>query len=310
MKHTLKITLILLLIFFLAQLCGLAILSQYIDVKASAESGKTVLHQETYNITGLQPPEVEHESWSFFYIIIAVLIGTALILLIIKFKKRFLWKMWFFLSVFICLLIAFSPFVYMVLLSLKEQLAAFSYPAAFLLAVIFAWLKTWKNNVFVHNFTELFIYGGLAAIVVPILNMFSVVIILLVIAVYDIYAVWKSKHMVKMAKFQTKEKLFAGLYVPYKLPKGMKIKPEPGKSKKKEVKSALLGGGDIAFPLLFSGVLLKTTGVFMAAFITTIAATAALAFLFYYSQKHKFYPAMPFIAAGLFIGYGIVMLIL
>ena len=317
MKHSVKITLILLLIFLLAQFIGLLVVSQYIDIKTSALSGKTVLNEETYDITGIQPPEIENESLSFIYIALAIVIGTVLILLIIKYKKRYLWKIWFFLSVFICLLISLSPFVYLLLLYLVSGLEILAYPVTFVLAALFAWMKTWRNNVYVHNFTELFIYGGLAAVIVPVLNMTSVVIIIVIISIYDMYAVWKSKHMVKMAKFQAKEKLFAGLYIPYSIGNEVtkKISKRVGKIKKgKGVKvktgSAILGGGDIAFPLLFSGVLFKTTGMVFAHVITSLTSMLALGLLFFYSQKKKFYPAMPFIATGLFIGYGLVRLVL
>jgi presenilin-like A22 family membrane protease len=217
-------------------------------------------------------------------------------------------------------LISLSPFVYLLLLYLVSGLEILAYPITFVLAALFAWMKTWRNNVYVHNFTELFIYGGLAAVIVPVLNMTSVVIIIVIISFYDMYAVWKSKHMVKMAKFQAKEKLFAGLYIPYSIGKSVKKKisgkvrkivSRKGKGVEKvKTGSAILGGGDIAFPLLFSGVLFKTTGMVFAPVITSLTSMLALGLLFFYSQKKKFYPAMPFIATGLFIGYGLVLLLI
>ncbi|MBT4446697.1 hypothetical protein HOC96_05585, partial [archaeon] len=80
------------------------------------------------------------------------------------------------------------------------------------------------------------------------------------------------------------------------------------KSKVVKVQSAILGGGDIAFPLLFAGVLLKDYSM-TAALIIPIFATAALSILFYYSKKGKFYPAMPFISAGCFVGLGFLWLV-
>lgn len=106
------------------------------------------------------------------------------------------------------------------------------------------------------------------------------------------------------------------LYIPYSIGKEVKkIVGKVGKIKKGRVVkaktgSAILGGGDIAFPLLFSGVLFKTTGMIFAPVITSITSMLALGLLFFYSQKKKFYPAMPFIATGLFIGYGIVLLLI
>lgn len=319
MKHTIRITLILLAVFILAQLVGLAIVNEYIDVKESAATGVTTVRQETYEVVRVEPPKVENESTSFVFILIAVLIGTGLVLLIIKFGKKRLWKLWFFLAVLLCLLIAFSPFIHKFLKAFLPGVVSYTYYVTFAIALLFAFFKTFRQNVYVHNFTEIFIYGGLAAILVPIINIFSVVILLILISAYDVYAVWKSKHMVTMAKFQKSENLFAGLVIPYsskeeKTTKKEKIVlPAPAKhlevTETQEPHSAILGGGDIAFPLLFSGVVLKTTGLFTNSFIIVATTAIALAILLLIGKKDRFYPAMPFISAGCFVGYGIVWLI-
>ena len=80
------------------------------------------------------------------------------------------------------------------------------------------------------------------------------------------------------------------------------------KNKKIKVSVAILGGGDVVFPIILAGVVLRTLG-FIPALIISIGATAALATLFYYSEKGKFYPAMPFISAGCFVGLAIAYLI-
>ena len=84
-----------------------------------------------------------------------------------------------------------------------------------------------------------------------------------------------------------------------------------------EARSAILGGGDIAFPLLFAGSvmieLIKSGLSKEIAFFQTLPiplfAGIALFLLFVKSQKGKFYPAMPFITVGCLIGYGIVLLL-
>ena len=71
---------------------------------------------------------------------------------------------------------------------------------------------------------------------------------------------------------------------------------------------AILGGGDVVFPIILAGVVLFTLGLIQAILIS-IGATIALATLFFFSQKGKFYPAMPFITAGLLAGIGAAYLI-
>jgi len=171
---------------------------------------------------------------------------------------------------------------------------------------LLGFFKVFRPRLITHNITELFVYAGIAVLFVPVMNLFSGVFLLLGISIYDAYAVWKSKHMIKLAKFQTKSKVFAGLFIPYQLPKG-KIK-KAKKTKMVKVKHAILGGGDIAFPLLFAGVILKVYGFGWAFFIPPFS-TAALTWLFLHSKKDKFYPAMPFLSAGCFLGLGAMYLV-
>jgi presenilin-like A22 family membrane protease len=315
MKHNVKITLILLFIFVLAQINGIFVIDYYVDIKESALSGTTVVDQEAYEYTNISPPEVENESVSYIYIILALLLGTALILLLIKFRQQKIWKAWFFLSVVITLVISLNSWMFRIFAWVDA--ATFLYVITVALSCIFAYYKIFKQNIILHNVTEIFIYGGLAALLVPILNITSVVILLLLVAAYDAYAVWKSKHMVKLAKFQTAENVFAGLYIPYKAikKKGMNAvkkgvsRGKKARNKLKSMTMAILGGGDVAFPLLFSGVVMKTTGSYLDALVITVCTTVALGLLFLYGEKGKFYPAIPFIAVGCFVGYGIVLLL-
>ncbi len=288
MKHSVKITLVLLGIFLLAQFVGIGVLYNYIDFEKSVTEGKTVFGELPIG----ERPEVE-EGTSFLFVILAVLIGTGILLLLIKFRVYFMWKIWFLLAVVLALLVSWSAFI-------KEIYALF-------LALLFGLWKIFRPNVLVQNFTEIFIYGGLAAIFVPLFSLWSVIILLLLISVYDMYAVWKSKHMVKLAKSQAKAKIFAGLLIPYKFKLKGKIKRK-GKVVKKKIKIAVLGGGDIGFPLIFTGVILKVFGLWQALLIPVFSG-AALLFLLLKGKEKKFYPAMPFISIGCFVGLGVVWLI-
>jgi len=288
MKHNIKVTLILIAIFLLAQVVGLITINNYHHKTAEGEIEYKDLP------LNIERPEVE-EKVSAIYITIGILIGTGLLLLLIKFRSKTLTRLWFALAVFIGLAIAFAAYI-------DER-------AAIVIAIILAIWKVFRPNIFVSNFVEIFVYGGIAAIFHQMLGIFSVVILLLLIAVYDMIAVWKIKHMITLAKFQTENKMFAGAMIPYKMPKfSVKSKKKQAKQQRVAVRTAVLGGGDIAFPLLFSGAVLKVFGMTMA-FVTTITVTIALALLLLTAKKDKFYPAMPFLAVGCFLGLGIVYLL-
>jgi len=265
MKHTFKVTLIILALFLGAQVIGLYVTDHFID--------------EKYLPLNIERPEV-NEGTSFIVIFVFILLATGLALLLLKFSLFRLWKMWFLLSVFFTLAISWSAFMW-------EWLAI-------VFAIIFALLKVFRPRAITHNFTELFIYGALAAIFVPLLGLLSASILLVLISVYDYIAVRKTKHMITLAKSQGEAKVFAGLLVPYD-----------------KDKTAILGGGDVGFPLLFAGVVMVHFGFGLLdprTYIVPVFAMLGLLYLFWKSEKKKFYPAMPYVSAGCFIGLGLVYL--
>ena len=296
MKHTLKITLILLALFFISQIIGLAVTNEYIEhdnIKIGV-SEKATFKELPMNLTR---PEIQEET-SFVYIFIAILIATILALVLIKLGGVLLWKLWYFLAIFICLNIALAAFV--------------NWTIAMIIALFLAVYKTFRPSIIFQNLTEILIYGGLAAIFVPIMNVSSVIFLLLFISIYDYIAVYKTKHMISLAKFQSKSKIFAGLMIPYKIDKLRK----KGKAKLINIRTAVLGGGDIGFPLIFAGVVMKglmltnSAGVgFLKALIIPVFATLSLLYLLLNAEKKKFYPAMPFLTIGCLVGWIVVMIV-
>ena len=80
MKHTWNITLILLGIFFLAQVMGLLVVDKYLDHQKTIIEGKPVFQKLPYN---LERPQIE-ENTSYIYLIVAIIIGTLLFMLLIR----------------------------------------------------------------------------------------------------------------------------------------------------------------------------------------------------------------------------------
>lgn len=289
MKHNWKAVSILVLLFLAAQVIGLAVTQSYI-------------HKPELPLN-IERPQVteEQKSYTFVPILVFVLIATGLTLLLWKFNLFKFWKIWFLLSVWLCLTVSFNAFV-------AEKIAI-------ALAAIFALWKVYRNNVFVHNFTEMFVYSALVAIFGPLLNITSVMLLLMGISVYDYIAVRRTKHMITLAKFQSKAKLFAGLLLPYKK-KAEAVSKKAASLKVPEPSSgsgvAILGGGDIGFPLLFAGVVMREMGLGflnLKTFIIPVFAAIALLLLFLFGSDKKFYPAMPYITAGCLSGYLLVYLL-
>jgi presenilin-like A22 family membrane protease len=313
MKHPLKLTLVLITMFFIAQLIGIAVIHNYSpeikQVVLPQNQTNQTLNVSVYNLPfGMNPPEGTTPSSSLLSMVIAIAIGVVLILTLMKIRAEVFIRLWFFVVITIALGIAINSFI---------QKIPYSALIALIVSLPFAIIKVFKKNIFVHNITELLIYPGIAAIIVPLLNVWTVVVFLILISVYDIYAVWHAGFMQKMAKYQMNDvKVFGGFLVPYigkedraLMAKLKKLKDKSkAKLKKIKVNVAILGGGDVIFPIITAGVVLNQFG-FLSALIIALGATLALAALFYYSEKGRFYPAMPFISAGCFIALGVVYLL-
>jgi presenilin-like A22 family membrane protease len=313
MKHTPTITVLIVLIFFLAQMMGLVALS-FNTVVSQAPGGEVVV-QHLDTAIG-ERPQMEG-SFTFLYMIVTILIGTGLILLLIRMRKIRVWKILYFFAVWMTCTITLGVFI--------DPLMAMA------LCFGLALLKLYKPNPWTHNLTEILIYAGIAIIFVPLLDVVWVTVLLLAISVYDVIAVWKSKHMITMAEFQTKSHAFAGIVIGYKVK--APVKPEKAEAKGKvrtkvaaktslklpeetRTKNAILGGGDIAFPLIFSGVvmdsLIRTAGMgkpmaFLAVMVIPVVVTIALFILLAKAKKDRYYPAMPFLTAGCLAGYGLML---
>ncbi|MEN9625783.1 MAG: hypothetical protein RL557_111 [archaeon] len=294
MKHNLKITVILIGMFIITQLIGLFVVSTYID--------KTQLPY------GMEPPDEVKEKPQGMQILIAFVFAIALFLLLIKLKAETFIRLWFSVVTVIALGLALNAFFYILNIPNARYLAL-------ALALPLTYFKVFKRNLTVHNLTELLIYPGIAAVFIPLLNVLWTIIILLVISLYDIWAVWHSQFMQKLAHYQINNlKFFTGFFIPYANKKQkekiklLKQKYTNEKQLEKQLKKskikvslAILGGGDIVFPIITAGIFYKYYSL-SSALIITASATIALLYLFMMARKGKFYPAMPFLTIGMYLG--------
>jgi presenilin-like A22 family membrane protease len=297
MKHNLKITIILIMMFLLTQLIGIFVISVY-------------NLPENEIPFGMEPPEEVKQNSPGHLILIAFVIAIILFFLLTKINAEMLIRAWFFLITVIALG-----------LTLNAVFVKINIPSAvaisLIIAIPLAYMKIFRRDLLIHNITELLIYPGIAAVFVPILNITWLIIILLLISFYDMWAVWHTEFMQKMAKYQmTSVKVFAGFFIPYadkktKL-KIRKIKEKyqgesqkflESKLRKEKIKIhlAILGGGDVIFPIIAAGIFYRFFGL-LPALVISIFSTIALLLLFYIARKGKFYPAMPFITIGIYLG--------
>lgn len=302
MKHSWQITLLILGMFLASQLIGLFVIHTY--------ASKNI--QLPY---GLALPEKESDKYSFYFseLVLGFAIAVLLFIALSKIKLEALLKVWF----FFVMVLALGLFLYSLTYKFDKILIGEIPIIATIIALLLTYFKVYHKSFILHNFTELLIYPGIATVFVPILNIYTLIFLLILISAYDMWAVWKSGVMQKMAKYQIKKlNIFSGFFVPYlsksarkKIKKLKKLPKSKLKNAKVKVNLAILGGGDVVFPIISSGVVLRFWGV-GPALLTIFGAFCGLAFLLLFSKKKKFYPAMPFITTGIFVSLLINLILL
>jgi len=300
-KYNSKITLIILSMFIITQIIGLFVVNFYNQNN----------NQLPY---GMEPPEEIKQNPAEFpiQILFAFLIAISLFFVLTKINAEKFIRLWFFIVTTIAIGLSLNV--------IFSGLLSFLWYASFMALIIalpLAYIKIFKRDLFVHNITELLIYPGIAAVFVPILGVLGIIILLLAISLYDMWAVWKSEFMQKMARYQIdKLKFFTGFFIPFanksqrkkiKLlkekykNKGPKVLEKQFKRAKIKVNLAILGGGDVIFPIITAGVFLRVMGI-IPALIITLSATIGLLGLMALAKKKKYYPAMPFLAGAMYLG--------
>jgi len=294
--------------FLLTQAIGLFVVHAYsptsTEIYNPATGEKEIIPGDGGLPFGLETPDDEKPG--LIHIVSAFALAFALIFILMKYKWKTVIRIWFLVVITLALSISINSF-------LEYSALTNASIIALIIAAPLAIIKIFKPNMIIHNATELLIYPGIAAIFVPILTPFSIIALLVLISIYDMWAVWKSGIMQKMAKFQMEEiKIFGGFLIPsaskkvkaqiqkLKLKYKNKKMPEKIKNKKFKVNLAILGGGDVIFPIIAAGVFLRAYGL-IPALLIILGAFTGLAFLFSISKK-KAYPAMPYITVGIFLG--------
>lgn len=332
MKHKISITLTLLAMFLITQIIGIIVLNAYaptVTETLNQTTGEPIIDIEQAELPfGLEYEENTDPLPNFISIIFAIILAALIFGLLMKYNLKLVMKLWFFLVVIISLGITLYPLLikyipHTQLLHIQILTLVITIPLAF--------YKIIKPNIYVHNLTELLIYPGIAIIIVSLIysptNRTASVIfaigLLILISIYDAWAVWKSGIMQKMAKYQMETlQIFGGFLLPSmskkekeklrKLKQKYKNKkiPTTAKKRKFKVNLAILGGGDVIFPIITAGIfmwsfpkqaLLGINGLIPALFIIG-GALLGLSYLFINTKKGKAYPAMPYISTGIFIG--------
>jgi len=245
----------------------------------------------------LKPEGLSLSPVSFWQFILYFLIGTGLILIITVFLKLKKGRGIIFKSFFL-LVTAWGGIIFL-------SLWLPGIVSLILIAsLIFWWSK--KPSVLSHNIAIILGMAGIGSVLGLRFEPLIVVALLIIFSIYDWVAVYKTKHMVKIAQSMIESRAILGLIIPKK-PSDFwaslkKVKPGKG--------FMILGGGDVVFPLILC-VSLIPEGVCKSLIVFVFSLLGLLFgfWLFSKQRTRKPIPALPPIALFSIIGYLITRII-
>ncbi len=226
-------------------------------------------------LTSLIAPTSEGVS-SGVGLFVYILIATAFILLLIKFFRKFLKVLEIF-SIFFATEIFFE-----ILFIDIPNPGLLALPLALLVVAL---RLIYPDNWISKDIAVVFSILGIGAFLGASLGIIAAFALLILLTIYDFIAVFKTKHMITMAKSIIKENLAFAMAIP---------------ERKREIH---IGGGDLVMPIIVSTAIYREYGT-LAALSSLLIGLLILAVVIavFVEKKGKAIPALPPIAFGMILG--------
>ncbi|MBC7081692.1 MAG: hypothetical protein H5T44_05575 [Thermoplasmatales archaeon] len=234
-------------------------------------------HEEGYKVENPENPS------NIFIMLSSILIFTSIILLISKYREKIV-KYIFFLFFFIASISIFDAFFHFINRN-------YSYLLAIIFSLIMIILIIKYPKWYLVNIFGIFLASGIIAIFSS-LPIAYVIIILIALAIYDFISVYKTKHMIKLAKSALSTNLPLLLIFPKRL-----------RRKHGKRDAMYMGLGDIVIP----GMLITASYInhgLIALIFTLCGAVAGLILLLLLVSRAP-QPGLPFLNSGAIIGYAV-----
>ena len=240
----------------------------------------------------VQPELLELPQIPLAYFALVFLLSVSAILLAMKFlKHRYSFKL---------------LFVFLIVMGSKTVFSAFfSDTISTILAIAMVAVWIFLPYVAVHNLAIILAISGISTELGFSISLSTVLFLLGILSIYDVLAVYQTKHMVKMFTGMMERGLLLSLVIPITrswFDKTADVKPRQG--------FLLLGTGDLAFPLIFAVSVLRIS--LTSALFVAIGATVGAAVVFYlltHQTSRRAIPALPPIALCSIAGFVVSLII-
>jgi len=247
--------------------------------------------------------------------IVMILLMTGLLLVLIKIGRQKVLRTLFYVAVFVTLLYVFTPLLLEVELSIAPDSfgwASLIFAIAISAVLLFALVKS--GEWYVINMIGLILAVGITAILGMSLSILPVMILLIIMAVYDAIAVYKTKHMVALAEGVVPMRLPVMFVIPNRRDFSMDDLKDKGLTQREgqEREAFFMGVGDTVIP----GILAVSASIYLpdtASFLLTanlwvavgtiIGGLLGYLLLLRYVMRGKPQAGLPFLNGGAILGY-------
>lgn len=256
-----------------------------------------------YDLRAFENPE---SVWNPIFYIVLILLFTAVLLIIIKYKVKWLIQGFVAFAVFSTLVYVLFGLIVLAVPGLDAILAAaISIVVSVLLTALMIVYPEW----YVIDVSGVLIAAGASALFGVSLAIIPTIVLLVLLAVYDFISVYKTKHMVKLAEGVMDLKLPIMFVLPrhwgyrYRQASG---KIEPGQ----EREAYFMGLGDAVMPTMLAvsaNAFLKAPGIgfinypALGSMIGTLISYVALMYLVVTLKKPQ--AGLPFLCSGSILGF-------
>ncbi|MDP3985352.1 MAG: presenilin family intramembrane aspartyl protease [bacterium] len=225
-------------------------------------------------------------SFDLWYLVFLFLLATAMVLLLLRVAHgRIIFSTFFSLAMFVGIWFIADIF-------LPETVAIFA-------AAMFIIIRYLFPRVFIQNILVVLGIAGIAVSIGLSVPWFTLLVLAVILAVYDIIAVYGTKHMITMMRGLLAQGVIFALVIPERVSwLGARLaQAKPGEG------YLLIGTGDIALPAMVVASLLPFGfGMALGAGIGAFAGFLLTMWLFLFPGQGKPMPALPPIVLGLALG--------
>lgn len=244
---------------------------------------------------GIQTPGPTTGIFTVFIYLALAIVFTFVVLYLSKKKKLKIIR-----GLFIFLVVYVIFYVFLILGAVIAQTYLQYYIIIIAVPLLYLYLLIYRNEWYVVDSAGFFMSAGLSAVWGVLVGVWAAVALLVVFAIYDYIAVYRTKHMVSLAKVAIDESLPLLFVVPSE--KGVKMSDLTfdGREGKKVL---MLGFGDIALPsILVVSSALYGNNLLMFTLLPMLGALIGM-FILFFVNANRPAPGLPFINTGVIIGF-------